>query len=182
VLAAGAWTSTLLGGLALPLAVERNVLHWFRPERATTLYDPSRFPVFLCEYAPGRVWYGFPDVGDGVKIALHHQGEPADAESLRRTVAPEEVSYVHALLRAFMPDADGPAVESVVCMYTNTPDEHFILDRHPAHPQVVIASPCSGHGFKFSPAIGELAADLALDATPAFDLTPFRVARFVPAA
>lgn len=180
VLAAGAWMRKLLGpALDLPLIVERNVLHWFRPARDTGLYAPERFPIFLCEYAPGLTWYGFPDAGDGVKAALHHQGERgADPDALRREVAPEEVAYVRALLRTFMPAADGPLLESAVCMYTNTPDEHFVVDTHPAHPEVVIASPCSGHGFKFSSAIGELLASLATGERTSFDLTPFRAARF----
>ena len=177
VLAAGAWMPRLLGALGVPLAVERTVLHWFRPRHPTTLFDVARFPIFLCEYTPGLAWYGFPDVGDGVKVALHHHGEPADPDTLRRDVAPEEVAYVRALLRTFMPAADGALVESAVCMYTNTPDEHFVVDRHPAHPQVVIASACSGHGFKFASAIGEQLAALALDAEPTFDLAPFRLAR-----
>jgi sarcosine oxidase len=190
VLAAGAWMRALAGELPgelpgapagdgrLPLTVERTVIHWFRPARPTALYSPERFPIFIGEYAPGLVWYGIPDAGDGVKAALHHHGEPADPDALRRDVAPEEVAYVRALLRAFMPAADGPLAASAVCMYTNTPDGHFIVDRHPAHPQVVLASPCSGHGFKFASALGEVLADLALDAAPSFDLRPFRLARF----
>jgi len=179
VLAAGAWTAGLLPDLKLPLAVERTVVHWFRPARATALYDPERFPIFICEYAPGLAWYGFPDDGVGVKVALHHHGEAvADPDSIRREVGPEEVAYVRALLRTFMPAADGPLVESSVCMYTNTPDEHFLIDAHPAHPEVLIASPCSGHGFKFSPAVGELLADLATGEAPSFDLTPFSASRF----
>ena len=113
-----------------------------------------------------------------MKVALHHHGEPADPDALRRTVAPEEIAYVRALLRTFMPAADGALADTAVCMYTNTPDEHFVIDRHPAHAQVVIASPCSGHGFKFASAIGEQVADLVLDAPSAFDLSPFRVGRF----
>lgn len=180
VLAAGAWMRRLLRPeLDLPLVVERVVQHWFRPACATTLYAPDRFPIFICEYAPGLAWYGFPDAGDGVKAALHHHGEHgADPDALRRDVGPEEVAYVRALLRTFMPAADGPLAESAVCMYTNTPDEHFVIDAHPAHPEVVIASPCSGHGFKFSSAIGELVAALATDGRTEFDLTPFRVSRF----
>ena len=85
---------------------------------------------------------------------------------------------MRALLRTFMPAADGPLLESAVCMYTNTPDEHFVVDTHPAHPEVVVASPCSGHGFKFSSAIGELLASLATGERTSFDLTPFRAARF----
>jgi sarcosine oxidase len=178
ILALGAWMPTMVRDAALPLTVERNVLYWFKPARATTLFDRERCPIWLCEYAPGRVWYGFPDTGHGVKVALHHQGTVADPDSLRRDVASEEAAYMRALIRAFMPDADGPIVETAVCMYTNTPDEHFIIDRHPAHPRVILASPCSGHGFKFSSAIGEQLALLATDAEPRFDLGPFRLGRF----
>jgi sarcosine oxidase len=179
VLAAGAWLGELVGDLRLPLAVERTVMHWFRPARPTGLYAPGRFPVFICEYAPGLAWYGMPDAGDGVTAALHHHGEAAHPDTVRRTVAPEEVAYVRALLRAFMPAADGAAAESVVCMYTNTPDEHFVVDRHPAHPRVVLASPCSGHGFKFASALGEQLAELALGGAPSLDLSAFRVDRLL---
>lgn len=178
VLALGAWMPRLLRDLALPLTVERNVLYWFKPGRATTLFDRDRFPIWLCEYAPGRVWYGFPDTGHGVKVALHHQGTAADPDGLLRDVGPEEIAYIRALLRAFMPDADGPLVETAVCMYTNTPDEHFIIDRHPVHPQAIVASPCSGHGFKFSSAIGEQLALLATGERSSLDLRPFRLDRF----
>jgi sarcosine oxidase len=177
VLAAGAWMRELLPELALPLTVERMVLYWFRPPRATDLFTAQRFPIFICEYTPGRVWYGLPDVGDGVKVALHHDGEPTDPDTVRRDVRPDEVTYIRALLRTFLPAADGELVDTAVCLYTNTPDECFLIDTHPAHSEVVIASPCSGHGFKFSSAIGELLADLALAGTTSFDLTPFRLAR-----
>jgi len=179
VLALGAWMPRMVRDLELPLTVERTVLYWFNPARPTTLFDRDRFPIWLCEYAPGRVWYGFPDVGHGVKVALHHQGSVADPDTLRRDVAPEEIAYIRALLHAFMPNADGPVVEAEVCMYTNTPDEHFLIDRHPAHSQLIVASPCSGHGFKFSSSIGEQLALLATDATTSFDLSPFRIDRFV---
>ena len=178
VLTLGAWLSGMLRDLELPLAVERNVPYWFKPARPTTLFDRGHFPIWLCEYAPGRVWYGFPDDGHGVKVALHHQGTLADPDALRRDVGPDEIAYIRALVRAFMPDADGPLAETAVCMYTNTPDEHFLIDRHPAHPRVIVASPCSGHGFKFSSAIGEQLALLAIGERPRFDLSPFRIDRF----
>src|SRR5690606_13344995 len=128
VLAVGAWLPGLIEELRLPLAVERQVLHWFRPDPPTRLFDPERFPIFMCESAPDMMWYGFPDTGDGVKVAVHHHGEPADPDTLRRSVTDEEAAPVEALLRRFMPAALGPRVESAVCMYTNTPDHHFIID------------------------------------------------------
>jgi len=177
-LAVGAWLPDLLAQLALPLTVNRQVLHWYRPDPPTPLFDPERFPVFICEHAPDALWYGFPDTGDGVKVAVHHQGEPTHPDTLERTVTEEEAAPVEALLRRFMPAALGPRIESAVCMYTNTPDHHFIVDAHPEHREVILVSPCSGHGFKFSPVIGELVADLITGTAARFDLTPFAVRRF----
>jgi len=181
ILAAGAWMKRLLPELDLPLTVERTVIYWFRPERPTGHFSPDRFPVFLFEITPDNLWYGFPDMGEGVKAALHHQGEAAEAETVRRVVGPEEVARIRAILQVFMPDADGPLVDSAVCMYTNTPDRDFLIDFHPSNPAVLIASPCSGHGFKFSSAIGEILADLAITGRSRFDLSPFRLDRFVSA-
>jgi len=177
VIAAGAWARDLLSDLALPLTVERNVVYWFDPAQPTKSFNPERFPIFIHEFAPGRAWYGFPDAGDGVKVALHHQGESTHPDSLRRTVADDEIAFVRALLARHVPEANGPLRETTVCMYTNTPDEHFIIDRHPAHPAIIIASPCSGHGFKFSSAVGEVIADLATGRTSRFDLRPFGLSR-----
>jgi sarcosine oxidase len=115
-----------------------------------------------------------------VKIALHHQGEKtADVASVRREVGKDEIEEMRALLDRLMPDLNGRWRESIVCLYTNTPDEDFVIDAHPAHPQVLIVSPCSGHGFKFSSAIGEIVTDLVVEGESAFDLTPFRVARLL---
>jgi sarcosine oxidase len=101
-----------------------------------------------------------------------------EADTVRRVVGPEEIARIRAILQIFMPEADGPLVDSAVCMYTNTPDGDFLIDFHPSNPAVLIASPCSGHGFKFSSAIGEILADLALTGRSRFDLSPFRLDRF----
>src|SRR5579862_4207692 len=163
VLASGAWLGSLVPDLSLPLVVERNVVHWFERGLAPALFGPGAMPIFIHEYAPGLVWYGFPDVGDGVKLALHHQGEPTSAATVRRDVSPDEVERVHSLAARHLPGAVGRVRESVVCLYTNAPDDHFIIDAHPAQPNVLIVSPCSGHGFKFSSAVGEVVAELVLD-------------------
>lgn len=175
--AAGAWMGTLLRELNLPLTVERTVQYWFQPNKPTNLFTPSCFPVFLCEYTPGMAFYGIPDAGDGVKVALHHHGELSDPDALRRTVAPGEVAQVRDLIRTFLPEADGTLCNTAVCMYTNTPDGNFLIDRYPGFPQVVIASPCSGHGFKFASAMGEQLADLVLNGQPSLDLSPFQLTR-----
>jgi sarcosine oxidase len=153
IIAAGAWTSALVPDLGVKLSVERQVQHWFRPAA------PMRTPIIMCEYAPGRFWYSIPDRGEGIKVAIHHEGSTVDPETVDRTVKAEEVAYVRALLRTYMPAADGPLIESSVCLYTNTPDERFLVGRHPAHPNVEIVSACSGHGFKFASAIGEIVAE-----------------------
>jgi sarcosine oxidase len=109
-----------------------------------------------------------------VKVAFHHGGETTTIDALRREVASMEVDEVRAVLRRFMPAADGRLLASVVCPYTNTPDEHFWIDRHPGAANVLIASPCSGHGFKFAAVIGEVLADLVEGRPTRFELDRFR--------
>ena len=181
LLSAGAWMNQLLPNLNVPLAVERQVLFWFEPLKRE-VFAAERCPIFICENAPHKYFYGFPDVGDGVKIGIHHQGETTSPDQLNRDVSASEKDRARDLMREFLPDGAGALKSSVVCMYTNTPDEHFVLDFHPAHSQVLIASPCSGHGFKFSPVVGEIAAALLYDEAPAFNLAPFKLERFGNAA
>ncbi len=178
LLSAGAWMGSLVPELKLPLTVERQILFWFEPRVHPELFQPQRCPVHLWEYERHRFFYGFPDLGDGVKVALHHQGEVADPDNVRRDLDENEIERMRELMRQFLPEAGGALKSTAVCVYTNTPDEHFILDRHPVHPQVVIASPCSGHGFKFSSAIGEIAAALLSDKAVPFDLKLFALKRF----
>jgi sarcosine oxidase len=177
LLTAGAWVNSLLPGAALPVAIERQVLHWFTPREAAP-YQPERCPIHIWEPAPHSFFYGFPDLGTGVKVALHHQGRPTDADSVDRAVAAAEIEAMRVLVERYLPGAAGPHRASAVCVYTNTPDEHFWIDWHPAARQVLIASPCSGHGFKFSSAIGEVAADLLTGREPRFDLGLFRARKF----
>lgn len=178
VISVGAWTRDIVAALALPLVVQRNVLMWFTPSRARDQFSPEAFPIFIIECAPGEMWYGFPDMGDGVKVARHHWGESTHPDTINRDVAMDEVEGVRGLLRRYLPDADGALRDTAVCMYTNTPDEHFVIDRHPDNPAVIVASPCSGHGFKFASAIGEMLADLATDREPTFDRSLFALDRF----
>jgi sarcosine oxidase len=179
ILAGGPWMPELLPGLGLPLMIERAVQHWFRPPAGNGVSGPDRLPIFIMEYARDRLLYGLPDTGRGVKIAKHHQGERTTADTVRRHVDEDEQLEMHGLVRQWLPRVAGPLTESTVCLYTNTPDTHFILDRHPEHQRVIVASPCSGHGFKFASAIGEILADLAMERAPVFDLSPFRATRFV---
>lgn len=174
IVSAGAWAGALFPELRLPLRVERQVQHWFAPARDAAAFGPDRCPVHLWQFDGARFFYGIPDLGAGVKLAFHHDGEASAADAVRRDVDPGEVEAVRGALRRFVPAADGPCLASTVCLYTNTPDEHFWIDRHPAHENVVLASACSGHGFKFAPVIGEIVADLVQHERPAFDLALFR--------
>ncbi len=159
VLAAGSWSASLLTGIHLPVEVERQVLHWFEPASATL--DPLDLPVFIEELEGGRMWYGIPEEGL-LKVAYHHGGEIAPPDALRREVDPGEPRLLRKLLSVLIPEAAGIGRGARVCPYTNTPDGNFLIDRHPNHPQVVVASACSGHGFKFGPITGELVAGLVL--------------------
>lgn len=179
VLALGPWASTHLPELALPLTVQRNVLFWFAPRATPELFSPSRFPVFLFERAASEVWYGFPDTGDGIKVALHGVGDTTTPQAVNRDVASHEIERAREFLHTHLPAANGALRSSVTCLYTNTPDGHFIIDRHPMHPRVVVASPCSGHGFKFAPALGELIADLAGEDDNAVGWPLFSARRFL---
>jgi sarcosine oxidase len=157
--------------------VARQTLFWFAAPGGTARLGAERMPVFIWEWAPGEMFYGFPDQGDGVKVAIHHQGETTTGDTVRRSVDPAEADRLRTLLAVRAPDLLGPVRDSAVCLYTNAPDDDFILDRHPEHARVVIASPCSGHGFKFAPVIGEILADLVEDRPVRFDLAPFRIDR-----
>lgn len=174
IISAGAWVASLLPEMRLPFRIERQVLHWFEPVGDADSFSSKRCPIHLWQFDDGRFFYGFPDRGAGVKVAFHHGGETTTADDVRREVTPAEVDEVRAAVRRFVPAADGRVLASSVCLYTNTPDEHFWIDRHPERPNVLVASPCSGHGFKFAPVIGEILADLAEQRQARFDLSLFR--------
>lgn len=178
VLTVGAWAGKVCSELQLPFVVQRNVLYWFDPVARVEEFTPARFPIFIQDLEPGLTWYGFPDTGDGVKLALHHFGEATDPDALRRTVSDDEVAFMRGVIARYMPDANGVLRESAACMYTNVPDDHFVIDVHPDHPAVIVASPCSGHGFKFSSALGEVLADMATGVPVSFDTSLFSLARF----
>jgi sarcosine oxidase len=179
LLAAGAWTGELVSGVRLPLAIERQVVFWLEPgdDRA---YDTPRFPIYAYEYKPGHICYGFPRLRRGVKASVMHSGElAATPDQVRRTIAQDEIEVLRGALRPVLPKlAAAPVRDSDTCLFTNTPDHDFIIDWHPSHPNVLVSSPCSGHGFKFSSAIGEIQASLLTGGAARFDIAPFRIGRF----
>lgn len=159
VVAAGAWAGELLPSLAPELTVERNVLFWFEPTAERDAF--KRLPVYIIDDTD-RIFYGFPYIdGQGVKVAGLHFGDHVDPNAVDRVAAPRDEERVRDWLRRRMPLANGTRRDAKVCMYTNTPDAHFIVDR--LGPEVVVASACSGHGFKFATVIGEIVTELVLD-------------------
>lgn len=177
VFAAGPWLPSLLPAGALPLEVERQVMYWFTPLRHPERFAAERCPVFIWEHVAGRMFYGIPDHGFGFKTALHHEGARVAPDQVDRTVRPPEIAAIRELLGRTIPDAPGELRESAVCLYSNTPDHHFLLGPHPAESLVYLASPCSGHGFKFASAIGDVVAESLHQGASPLDLTPFRPER-----
>jgi sarcosine oxidase len=178
ILAAGAWMGSLIPELAALAEPERQVLGWFAPlERA--LFTSQRFPVFNLMVPEGR-FYGFPEFDvPGFKIGLyHHLEERVDPDDFNREAGPPDEAPLREATARYFPAANGPTMALRTCMFTNTPDEHFILDVLPGYPQVVIASPCSGHGFKFASVIGEVLADLVQSGTSRHDIEWLGIDRF----
>ncbi|MGZ3541452.1 MAG: N-methyl-L-tryptophan oxidase [Vulcanimicrobiaceae bacterium] len=178
VLAMGPWFEEILKALGVPIRVQRNVMAWFEPK--IDAYDVDRFPCFLLDRAGmPALLYGFPDAGDGVKAAFHGYGEYTHAESLERTVAhSRDIHPLADALERWMPGAAGSYREGKACMYTLTPDEHFVIDRHPQLENVVLCGGFSGHGFKFASVVGEIASDLALSGATRYDVDFLRLKRF----
>jgi sarcosine oxidase len=178
IVAAGPWLSGLFPELRLPLRVTRQVIGWFEPQQPDQL-AASRFPAFMFESEYGH-HYGFPAYGDkGIKFAKHHHlGEVVHADSYSRTVSAQDEAAIREPLAQYLPAANGPLRAAETCLYTMTPDNTFVIDRVPGCPQIVVASPCCGHGFKFSPVVGEILADLVTQGTTAHDISQFRLARF----
>jgi sarcosine oxidase len=178
IVAVGPWLSSLFPELRLPLRVTRQVVGWFEPQQGEK-FAADCFPVFMFESEYGQ-HYGFPAYGGkGIKFAKHHHlGEAVHADSYERTVSAQDEAAIRAPLAHYLPAANGPMRAAETCLYTMTPDHTFIIDRLPGFPQIVIASPCCGHGFKFAPVVGEILADLVIQGTTAHDISPFRLARF----
>ncbi|MDP3408281.1 N-methyl-L-tryptophan oxidase [Bosea sp. (in: a-proteobacteria)] len=183
VLTAGAWIGDLEPSLRAVAVPERQVLAWLQPAKPE-LFALDRFPVFNLQVDEGR-YYGFPIYEvPGFKFGrYHHRGETSRADDVRREPDAEDERLLRDFSQRYFPDGSGPTMALRSCMFTNTPDEHFILDRHPAHEQVVLVSPCSGHGYKFCSVIGEIVADLASgDGTTRHDIGFLRLARTALAA
>ncbi|HET8601208.1 MAG TPA: N-methyl-L-tryptophan oxidase [Segeticoccus sp.] len=177
VLAPGAWAPRLLD-LPIALTVERQILHWYAPTGGTEPFAVGRHPVWIWEDPDGDEVYGFPALpGETeVKVAFFRRPVPADPDHVDRVVHPEEVAEMDVTMRRKLP-ALAQHTRAVTCLYTLTPDSHFVLGRHPEYPQVSVAAGFSGHGFKFTPLVGEILADLATEGTTPHDVSLFDPAR-----
>ena len=176
VITAGPWVGALLPDLQAICRPERQVMLWTEPRRAG-VFEPGRFPVFNMESPSGR-FYGFPDDrGEGFKIGkyYHLRQQVSDPHRLDRECHPEDEAVLREGVAAYFPEANGPTRRMAACMFTNTPDTDFILDRAPGMDDVLVAAGFSGHGFKFCSVVGRIMADYCLDRPPQWNLGRFRL-------
>jgi sarcosine oxidase len=177
VLCPGAWAPSLIADLGVPMRVERQVMYWFDADEDADAEAFAGNPVFIWEAEDGVVFYGFPAIdgpGGGVKVALHNAGgTECDPDAIDRVVHPHEVETIRSYLASRVPGMAGDLLRGATCLYTISPDGHFVLGSHPRHPQVYVMGGCSGHGFKFTPVIGEILADLAIDGGTAHPISLF---------
>ncbi|GAA3855486.1 N-methyl-L-tryptophan oxidase [Streptomyces sedi] len=169
VICPGAWAPGLLADLGVPFAVERQVMYWFAPrgERGVEPFLPDRHPIYVWEERDGTSVYGFPAIDGpegGAKVAFYRSNDgTCTPETVDRTVHPDEVATMAEHAGRHLPTLPGALLRAVTCMYTSTPDDHFVIARHPGYSAVTVAGGFSGHGFKFVPVVGEILAELALD-------------------
>lgn len=181
MICAGPWSGRVLQDLGLPLSVERHALHWFAPTGDAARFGLGHHPVYLWEYAEGAELYGFPVLpgAAGAKAAFFHHGRPADPDRLDRTVTADEGDALRAELAGRLPGLAGRWLSGKACMYTMTPDRHFVIGTVPGTDgRVIVAGGFSGHGFKFVPVVGEILADLATTGRTGHDISLFEPSRF----
>jgi len=169
IITAGAWSSRLIGELNPMLRVSRQVMAWIQPKQPEQ-FALGTFPIWAMEHpCDNRMdfHYGFPslDCGRTIKVARHHPGETIDPDRRGDAAQPADEDEVRPFVERYVPNANGELRAMKLCMYTNSPTGHFIVDRHPVHANVFFAAGFSGHGFKFAPVMGEALADLALNGT-----------------
>jgi sarcosine oxidase len=178
IISAGSWVGGLVPSLASLLTPERQVLAWFGLEQPDW-YAPERFPVFNLTVDEGR-YYGFPAFGlPGFKVGrYHHLDEAVDPDHVDRDAHPRDEAVLREFASKYFAGGAGETLALKTCLFTNTPDEHFIIDTLPDAPQVIVASPCSGHGFKFASVVGNILADLATTGRTTPDLGWLSLRRF----
>ncbi|MGH2441883.1 MAG: N-methyl-L-tryptophan oxidase [Chloroflexota bacterium] len=178
IVAVGPWLGTFVPELELPLTVTRQVLAWF-PVRDPEMYAPSRFPVFVHDTGAGRMRYGFPTLDRGtVKLAIHNHGHSTVPDNVNRLVDEDDMRDLQYFVENRLVGVEPIPARTAVCMYTNTPDAHFLIGQHARLPRITLLGGFSGHGFKFAPLIGDAAADLALLGETRYPIELFDPERF----
>ncbi|MEP6821591.1 MAG: N-methyl-L-tryptophan oxidase [Chthoniobacterales bacterium] len=178
ILSLGPWFKETLRSLDISMTVQRNVQVWFHS--ATAAYRAPGFPAFLLDRRglPAPL-YGFPDFGHGVKAAFHGLGAETNAQDLDRAIdESSDVAPLKRAMEAWMPGAAKSLRDATACMYSLTPDEHFVIDRSPHHQNLILCGGFSGHGFKFVPVVGEIAAELALNGGTRHEIDFLSASRF----
>ena len=176
VMTAGPWTSQCLPELALPLTVTRQQKFYFQPSSSATL-EPMSLPVYA-DY--DTHYYGFPLHGPGVKVADDTRGAPTDPDQIDRGIDHQEGERLGSWLASLLPQQSFTLLSGSTCMYTETPDQDFLIGRHPHRPTITIAAGFSGHGFKFSTLIGLILAQLAIAGSTPYPIQRFQLDRFSP--
>jgi sarcosine oxidase len=181
VLAAGPWLPQLAPQLSSLFKIRRQVLVWFRVADDAVIadYRPDRFPVFYWQVPREQAIYGFPSLdGTTIKLATEQYKTATTPETVARDATAEEISeFYRDYVAPFFPGITGECARSAVCLYTCTDDARFVVDDLPGYDNVVVASPCSGHGFKHSAALGEAIAGRALGRSGMLSLDAFRLPR-----
>ena len=180
IIAPGAWAPELLTNLEIPLDIHRHVMCWFRPISSASSFQPECFPIYIWDVDGKNCFYGFPATATsaGVKAALHTGGHPCTVHNVDRQIHPDDIAEVRQYLQRFIPALNGDAVQAAACLYTMTPDQHFVVGFHPRHPNVSIAAGFSGHGFKFTSVMGEILADISIDGQTSHGIDFFSPSRF----
>ena len=179
IICGGAWSAKLLANLNINLVVTRQALGWLWPQTPAA-YALGKFPVWGIEQPDTSLAYGFPMLSDfpGLKIARHGQGPTTDPDTVNRNPTETDRAEVLNIAKQYLPTAAGPTLATKICLYTNSPDGHFIIDHHPASHRALIAAGFSGHGFKFATVIGQILADLATTHTTPLPANFLSLARF----
>jgi sarcosine oxidase len=180
VITAGPWAGQLLARRGASLRVMRQVVQWFGTQN-DAVFRRDVFPLYIADTPLGH-FYGFPMLNtNGAKVAQHYGAPELNHPSeIDRTLSSEDEERTRGFLRSYLPGVNGPRRRASVCIYTLTPDRHFILDLHPDYPNVALAAGFSGHGFKFASVVGEILADLAETSRTDLPIGMFRIERFPP--
>ena len=180
IFSSGAWIKNLVPSLKLPVKIERQVLFWFDPIKDKDKFHYSNMPNTGWDLDNGMEFYTQPNIENkGFKVAMHHNGKFISENDLNRESNADDLSIVQNFLEEYIPLANGKIIDSRVCVYTNTPDLDFIIDFYPNDENIIICSPCSGHGFKFTPAIGEICSELVINNGTNYDLSEFSIKRLM---